>query len=219
MKKNNKKYYLKIKEFINKFQEAWKEPRKKAGIKLLSYLIFFLLFLIIASIGTNIKTEQKPITTTTTTTKKKETFYEKQKIFLENNHSINYEIKINDTTYKINGTLKDNIIEGYLEELSGIKKIIIKDNNIYEIKNNTESILQTNLNMNKLNINYILDILKNNSAYINNAGDTTTYQYIINMEDIENTMTVYTNEKTIYKITIVDGYSEYVFNFDNLLSE
>lgn len=41
--KGNKKEQ--IKELYSKFKIAWADPRKKAGIKLLGYLIFFIILL------------------------------------------------------------------------------------------------------------------------------------------------------------------------------
>ena len=52
MKNNdNNSKNSKLKEFIIWFKESWAIPHKRAGIKLFGYLIFFILFFLIAGIG------------------------------------------------------------------------------------------------------------------------------------------------------------------------
>ena len=48
-----------IKKLIDKFKSAWKVPKKRAGIKLLGYFIFLLIFFILAIIGNNSNNERK----------------------------------------------------------------------------------------------------------------------------------------------------------------
>lgn len=217
MKKNENKNN-KYKELYLKLKEDWKDPRKKAGIKLLGYLFFFLIFAIMVRVSSYINVNDNKNNTlkeNVVTTESIESYREKQKSLLENNHTINYDITINDINYKINGTIKDNIVEGYLEEVSGIKKIVIKDNVLYEIKDGIEVILDLSIVMNKLNLKYLMSIVEQNQAYIDNSEDIKSYQYAININDLENIVIVYTNDKSIYKITISDSISNYVLTFDN----
>ena len=68
----NNKEKSKIEEYLSNLRKAWKDPRKKAGIKLLGYLIFFIIFFILVAITNEIKRYDKPINNdkkTTTTTK------------------------------------------------------------------------------------------------------------------------------------------------------
>ena len=82
-----------IKKLIDKFKSVWKVPKKRAGIKLLSYFIFLLIFFILAIIGNNSNNERKyEKKETKTTTEIKENLTVKQKKFLDNNHQISYEI-------------------------------------------------------------------------------------------------------------------------------
>ena len=218
MKNNSEKKekFNRYKEVYNKFKEAWKDPRKRAGMKLLGYLIFFLVFIIMVRISSviNIDNSDNSEEKVETTTVSIESYREKQKELLENNHTINYEINIGDISYKINGTLKDNVIEGYLEEVSGIKKIVIRDNILYEVNNGIESVLDYQIDFYKINLKNIISIIENNNAYIDNKSEDKIYQYAININDVENSIYVYSNEKNIYKIIVKDSLSEYIMNFD-----
>ena len=217
MKKNKKEEKNnKYKELYLKFKEAWKVPRKRAGIKLLGYLIFFFIFAIMVRVTSSIELSDVDKNTTKKEVIKEnlESFREKQNSLLDNNHNINYEINIGDLVYKINGDLKDHIIEGYLESNEGIKKVILKDNLLYDVTTGVEVVVDLGIEMSKLDINYLVNIMKTNDAYIEDKDNIKTYQYAININDNENTMVVYTNEKNIEKIVITDLSSKYILIFD-----
>ena len=217
MKKNKKdEKNNKYKELYLKFKEAWKVPRKRAGIKLLGYLIFFFIFAIMVRVTSSIELSDVDKNTTKKEVIKEnlESFREKQNSLLDNNHNINYEINIGDLVYKINGDLKDHIIEGYLESNEGIKKVILKDNLLYDVTTGVDVVVDLGIEMSKLDINYLVNIMKTNDAYIEETDNIKTYQYAININDNENTMVVYTNEKNIEKIVITDLSSEYILIFD-----
>ena len=145
--KGNKKEQ--IKELYSKFKIAWADPRKKAGIKLLGYLIFFIILLLFASITSHMNKYTSSNTKTTTTTTVQDKYNDKQKKLLTNKYSINYVININNIEYKINGNIENNIINGYFETPNGIKNIIFKENNLYEINNEQETLLETEINKTK----------------------------------------------------------------------
>lgn len=217
MKKNKKEEKNnKYKELYLKFKEAWKVPRKRAGIKLLGYLIFFFIFAIMVRVTSSIELSDVDKNTTKKEVIKEnlESFREKQNSLLDNNHNINYEINIGDLVYKINGDLKEQIIEGYLESNEGIKKVILKDNLLYDVTTGVDVVVDLGIEMSKLDINYLVNIMKTNDAYIEETDNIKTYQYAININDNENTMVVYTNEKNIEKIVITDLSSEYILIFD-----
>lgn len=217
MKKNKKEEKNnKYKELYLKFKEAWKVPRKRAGIKLLGYLIFFFIFAIMVRVTSSIELSDVDKNTTKKEVIKEnlESFREKQNNLLDNNHNINYEINIGDLVYKINGDLKEQIIEGYLESNEGIKKVILKDNLLYDVTTGVDVVVDLGIEMSKLDINYLVNIMKTNDAYIEETDNIKTYQYAININDNENTMVVYTNEKNIEKIVITDLSSEYILIFD-----
>lgn len=202
-----------FKEKYSKFKEAWNEPRKRAGIKLISYFIFFFVFILLASIINNIESRNNIKTSnTTTTTLLIDKYNDKQKKLLTDKYNISYVINIDTNEYKINGTLENNIVNGYLELVSGIKKIVIRDNFIYEIINNEEVIYESELNINYLNLDNIINLIKQNRAIITDSEKIKTYTYDI--DDISKII-VSTDENDIRNIKIEDELSKYNLSFDN----
>jgi len=210
MKKDNE--INKVKELYNKYKEAKKDPRKKAGMKLLGYLIFFLLIALFANISNDIsKTNENFKPTTTTTTKVVDSYVEKQNNLLTNKHNINYEITYNDKKDIIKGTLENNIINGYLENENIIKKIIIKNNSINEINNNEETELEVEFNVNNLNLFNIINSIKQTSAFIKEKEDIKTYLYELDNKKIY----VESNKEQIFNIKIEEENEVYSLSFDN----
>jgi len=206
MKKDNEKVN-KIKELYNKYKEAKKDPRKKAGMKLFGYLIFFLLIALIANIGQEFdKTQTSIKQTNTTTIKIVDSYVEKQNDLLTNKYNINYEIKYNDIVYKINGTLENNIINGYLEKDSVIKKINIKNNVMYE----NDVVLENEFNVDNLNLNNIINTIKQTSAFIKEKDDIKTYLYEFESKNIY----IECNEEYINSIKVEEDNNIYTMNFD-----
>lgn len=209
-KKDSKKEQ--VREIYSNIKTAWANPRKKAGIKLLGYLIFFIVLFLFAAITSNINEYKTTINkTSTTTTTSPDKYIDKQKSLLTNKYNINYIININSVEYKINGTIDNNIVNGYFETPDGIKKIVFKDSILYEINNQEEVLLESELNNNLIDINYIINLIKQNSAIISDNEETKTYTYNINNLNI----VVTTNEESILKINITDLTNIYILNFDN----
>ena len=208
--KGNKKEQ--IKELYSKFKIAWADPRKKAGIKLLGYLIFFIILLLFASITSHMNKYKSPINKTTTTTTAPDKYNDKQKALLTNKHAVNYVININNLEYKINGTIENNILSGYFETPNGIKKIVFKENNLYEVNNEQEILLETEINKNLIDLEYILNLIKQNSAIISDKEETKTYTY--NIDNLGLNIIVTTNEENISQINIKESINTYILNFD-----
>lgn len=204
-----------IKILIDKFKSAWKVPRKRAGIKLLGYFIFLLIFFILAIIGNNSNNERKyDKKETKNTTEIKENLTAKQKKFLDNNHQISYEITTPSNTYKINGTLKESIIEGYLETTDTIKKITIKDNSIYEYKNNELVLLEIEFDTSYLNVTNIFNLIEKNRAFIKEEDNNKIYQYSLSINDITANINLITDKNKINEIDVNYNNIIYNLNFD-----
>ena len=208
--KENKKEQLK--ELYSKFKIAWADPRKKAGIKLLGYLIFFIILLLFASITSHMNKYTSSNTKTTTTTTVQDKYNDKQKKLLTKKYSINYVININNIEYKINGNIENNIINGCFETPNGIKKIVFKENNLYEVNNEQEILLETEINKNLIDLEYILNLIKQNSAIISDKEETKTYTY--NIDNLGLNIIVNTNEENITQINIKESINAYILNFD-----
>ena len=211
MKKDNEKLN-KIKELYNKYKEAKKDPRKKAGMKLLGYFIFFFIIALIANIASNIEQTNtyNKTTTTTTTTKVIDSYVEKQKDLLIDKYKINYEIKFNNEVYSINGNIENNILNGYLENNNTIKKITIKNNMIYEIKDNEEIIFEVDFNINNLNLDDIINTIKQTSAFIKEKDNIKTYLYELDSKKIY----INCNNEYIENIKIEEISNIYNLNFE-----
>lgn len=202
-----------IKELYSKFKTAWSDPRKRAGIKLLGYLFFFIILFLFAAITSNMNKYKTTTSQTTKTTITIDKYNEKQKSLLTNKYSINYVININNIEYKINGTIENNIVNGYLETPTGIKKIVFKENNLYEINNEQEILLENELNKNLIDLEYIINLIKQNSAIISDKEDKKTYNY--NIDNLGLNIIVTTNEENISQINITETTNTYILNFDN----
>lgn len=210
MKNNNK-----MDEFYNNFKETWSNPRKKAAIKLGGYFIFFFVLLLFAAIANNMDSGIEYVqsnTTNTTTTEVIDKYITKQNDLLTSKYNINYVIKVNNIEYKINGSMENKILTGYLEKTDEIKKIVFKDNILYEIKNNEEVLLETEINKDYININYIINLIKQSSAIIETVENGKNYSY--DLSEINTSIIVKTNDVAIDEINIVNGEDQYCLNFD-----
>jgi len=198
----------KLGEYIKKFKELWAIPRYRAIIKLSLYGIMFLLIIIMANISSSMNSSNN---------EKEETksYTEIIKLYDLDNALINYNLKINDINYKLEGKVQNNILNGYLDNNTEIRKITIKENNIYEIKNNEEIInekLNTLLNAKLLIPKNIIELVKRESAYINKGKEETTYTFEINDNNIKYEVLISINNE---EITNIKAYNE---NFEyNLL--
>ena len=215
-----KKIFEKIKNILIKLKENWKNPRKRAAIKLGFYFIFFVILFCLANISNALKNIDNTVNNKNNNNvvdKEKQDnkrYSEKQNKLLNSKHNINYIIKINDIEYKINGILNNNIIDGYLESNDGIKKINIENDTIYEIINNEKNILNSVIDTKYININYIISTIKLENSVILNKDENKNYKYDIYKDGNNLLINVFTNSENIYKIEINVGNEEYQLNFD-----
>lgn len=208
-KKDNK-----IKSFYNYLKEAWKVPRKKAGIKLLSYLIFFLILFLLAFITNQInKTNNNINKEPDKTTKVTDTYINKLNSLLTDKYNIEYTLNNEEKVLKIDGVLNNNQINGYLEYDNTIKKIVIKDNNIYEIVNDVENIINLDYDISLLNLNNLITLLKSNSPIKEVKDNISKYTYNVTYKDLSLNIVV-SMEEYIKKIDITNETLKYYLIFD-----
>ena len=208
MKKNET--IEKIKKLLEWLKKAWANPRKKAGIKLLGYLLLFIFIFVFAAIGSRMdKTEIQEEQTV-----KEETDYSKElKELQKSKLNVTYTIFIDDKKYSISGLLENNILSGYIEYDESIKKIMIMNNNIYEIKNEDNVLFESNINASLLDINHIIDLMSDIKPIINLRDDKTEYSYTINSDEniIINILVDNTKIERI-EVKSEDNIYELVFN-------
>lgn len=211
MKKNKKIDFDKI---YSSFLEAWKDPRKKAGIKLGGYFIFFFILILVTFIMNNINSSKSySDNKTTTSTVYVDKLVDKENDILTNKHSISYEISSDGVLYKINGYIENGVVSGYLESVDDIKKVVIRDNTIYEVSSDVESVLESSINSNFVSVSYIIDLIKSSSALIESVDGGKNYTYDIS--DIDSKIVLYTSDVSIEKISISNGDNSYLISFDN----
>ena len=171
-------------------------PGFKIIIKLGIYFIFILVFLLVISIANHGKNDE--IVDKSTTTKVEENLSKNYKDYISDLSNIKKEV-VSINEYKLNLDIGENIT-GYLETNDTIKKIIIKDNQLYEIINN-EEILNSEFNdidLTYLNVLNVQKYLLNSKSVKIEENNLITYKY-------DNLEVIINNEK-IEKIKINDNY-------------
>ena len=200
----------KIKSFYNSLKEAWKDPRKKAGIKLLSYFIFFIILFLLAFITNQInKTNNNINKEPDKTTKVTDTYINKLNSLLTDKYNIEYTLNNEEKVLKIDGVLNNNQINGYLEYDNTIKKIVIKDNNIYDVDN----IINLDYDISLLNLNNLITLLKSNSPIKEVKDNISKYTYNVIYKDISLNIIV-SMEDYIKEIDITNETLKYNLIFD-----
>ena len=196
---------IRFKEFNKKVKELWAIPRYRAIIKLSLYGIMFLILIVMSNISNSMninKVEQKDTNTYT----------EIINLLDLENGNINYDLKINNLMYKLEGKIENNIITGYFDNNAEIKKIVVKENKIYELKNN-EELLNEELNLlihSKLLIpTNIINIVKNQSAYIDKEVEESIYTFEVNEENIQYEVNIFINQEKITRFNIKNDEMEY----------
>lgn len=208
-KKDNK-----IKSFYNYLKEALKDPRKKAGIKLLSYLIFFLILFLLAFITNQInKTNNNINKEPDKTTKVTDTYINKLNSLLTDKYNIEYTLNNEEKVLKIDGVLNNNQINGYLEYDNTIKKIVIKDSNIYEIVSDVENVINLDYDISILNLNNLITLLKSNSPIKEVKDNISKYTYNVTYKDLSLNIVV-SMEDYIKEIDITNETLKYNLIFD-----
>ena len=211
----NKKEESIIKEYYKKFKEAWKEPKKRAGIKLLGYLIFFIVLILVSYVTKDNNSYSRVNDIETTTTIVSDNYLDKQEDLINTKHNIKYVINKEDKEYVINGILDEGIIDGYLETNGSIKKIKIENDTLYEVKNDTPTKMELDIDYYLINIYNILESIKEKTSIIERDNKNKNYLYTIKNNNVDAVIKVYTNEKSIYKIELVKENDKYILNFDN----
>ena len=211
----DKKEETKIKKYYKAFKEAWKDPRKKAGIKLLGYLIFFIVLILLSYISGDENSNYVSRFPETTTTKSNDNYYDKQSNLINQKHNIKYLITKDDKEFIINGFVIDGVVEGYLETSGTIKKVKIEDNKIYEIKNDSLNPIELDIDYSLLNIYNILELIKEKTSIIERDNDNKNYLYTVKSNNYDVNVKVYTDELEIYKIELIKDNDKYILNFED----
>ncbi len=196
-----------MKKFLKSFKKLWMFPRFKSLIKLSGYLIFFVIFFIIASLGNN----SNPIIDDEPT---KISFNQIKTKLIEDNLKVNYYILAKDEYY-MDGTIIDNVFTGTIDYNNNLNKIKINDESIYKVEKNEEVEdleLLSNIKREYLLPSNIVSLIKEKNPVIKSLEKEKTYSYLFDGISI----TAFSKEDNIYKIVILDTNITYELLYDNL---
>lgn len=170
--------------------KLWDNPKYKALIKLLLWVIFFLIIysLIIVSNNRTIKNNEED--------SKNEINYTKILNLSYNTLKVRYEL--ND--YYVEGLVQNNIFNGYINYKDGTTYNIKYDGNTITKINDSinDEYIVISINSQYLLPSYLVNLFKNNES---KKVDTNTYSYKIG--DIE--YQVKYNDKELYEINIIEN--------------
>lgn len=191
-KKNNNEE--KMENFLDVLIRNYKTvPGVKIVLKLALYFIFIIIFVIVISVSNYSKKDNNNNTLTTTTTE----------TISKNYYDIINSLSLLKKEIVIIGDIKlnldiDETISGYKEQSSEIKKVIIKDNKIYEINNGIETLSDLMDDASYLNPTELIKYLLNNKSIKTTENNNNIYKY--------NDLTVYVENEKITKVVFNNGY-------------
>lgn len=191
-KKNNNEE--KMENFLDVLIRNYKTvPGVKIVLKLALYFIFIIIFVIVISVSNYGKKDNNNNTLTTTTTE----------TISKNYYDIINSLSLLKKEIVIIGDIKlnldiDETISGYKEQSSEIKKVIIKDNKIYEINNGIETLSDLIDDASYLNPTELIKYLLNNKSIKTTENNNNIYKY--------NDLTVYVENEKITKVVFNNGY-------------
>lgn len=190
-KKNNNEE--KMENFLDVLIRNYKTvPGVKIVLKLALYFIFIIIFVIVISVSNYSKKDNNNTLTTTTTETISKNYYD----IINNLSLLKKEIVI---IGDINLNLYiDETISGYEEQSSEIKKVIIKDNKIYEINNGIETLSNLIDDASYLNPTELIKYLLNNKSIKTTENNNNIYKY--------NDLIVYVENEKITKVVFNNGY-------------
>ncbi len=190
-KKNNNEE--KMENFLDVLIRNYKTvPGVKIVLKLALYFIFIIIFVIVISVSNYSKKDNNNTLTTTTTEAISKNYYD-----IINNLSLLKKEIVIIGDIKLNLDI-DETISGYEEQSSEIKKVIIKDNKIYEINNGIETLSNLIDDASYLNPTELIKYLLNNKSIKTTENNNNIYKY--------NDLTVYVENEKITKVVFNNGY-------------
>jgi len=212
MKENDNKKSLK---------EMWKDPQKKAIIKLGLWFFFFafvFLFLTVASLFNHNNSKNND---TSDNNKKTEVVEANIPKMLEKliDSDYGFEIKIinQNIIENISGTVKSKITTGYYENNNNILKFSYHDQNYYQIIDNNEVLNNELLNeeyRKNIDLHSILEIIKNYE--MTNETLKENNEYIYNISD-NYVIKISPNQNNIDKINITNNDVSYEMKFNLII--
>lgn len=213
----------------NKPETAWevfvRNYKNVKGVRLLTKLVIYCFIFIVLVIAMNITMGNKMpkmYIQTTTTISNSNNSYNNMLDRLLDNSDYKCEIKINDNNYIVDGSFGNNILTGKLTVNEVSSDFKIKDNTIYVINNEEETVnneLFKDIDYKLLLNNYLVAIIKNNKGIIVNENDETKIMKYDNVDINNNKYNIEvsrTNQISSIKLNSSDKYIyTFTFNYNN----
>lgn len=169
-------------------------PGLRIVLKLGFYIIFIIIFVLVIMIS-NYSKKNDEVEKSTTTTKEVVESKKYRDMISDLSNTKKELVIINDI--KINLDISANIT-GYLEMNDTIKKVIFKDNKLYEIIDGNEVLNETLTDPSFIDINNVVTYLFNNKSIRLVEENDTLYKYDL--------LNVYVNNDKITKVVVNNGY-------------
>ena len=169
-------------------------PGLRIVLKLGFYIIFIIIFVLVIMIS-NYSKKNDEVEKSTTTTKEVVESKKYRDMISDLSNTKKELVIINDI--KINLDISANIT-GYLEMNDTIKKVIFKDNKLYEIIDGNEVLNETLTDPSFIDINNVVTYLFNNKSIRLVEENNTLYKYDL--------LNVYVNNDKITKVVVNNGY-------------
>ena len=205
----------KVSEFFKDVKEKRETvPGYDSFYKLVLWSIFILVILILIFVYGRTPVEIVPAGNKTTLPANAFSYKELLENRIKDDSKYIVNVNNNETKTRLEATIKDDKIEGYLETETSTDKIVIKDNEIYKIKFDNEELIESfDLNIGVLNLITLIKTLENNKSLKTIDGNVINYQYDITINEINYTVDTKVEDKAISTIEVKNENSKYTIVF------
>lgn len=211
MKENDNKKSLK---------EMWKDPQKKAIIKLGLWFAFFALTFLFLSVASLFSKHNSPNNSNNENNQEEKVEANIPKMLeklIDSDYGFEIKIINQNIIENISGTVKSKITTGYYENNNNILKFSYHDQNYYQIIDNNEVLNNELLNeeyRKNIDLPSILEIIKNYE--MTNETLKENNEYIYNISD-NYVIKISTNQNNIDKINITNNDVSYEMKFNLII--
>lgn len=205
----------KVSEFFKDVKEKRETvPGYDSFYKLVLWSIFILVILILIFVYGRTPVEIVPAGNKTTLPANAFSYKELLENRIKDDSKYIVNVNNNETKTRLEATIKEGKVEGYLETETSTDKIVIKDNEIYKIRLDNEELIENfDLNIGVLNLITLIKTLENNKSLKTIDGNVINYQYDITINEINYTIDTKVEDKAISTIEVKNENSKYTIVF------
>ena len=205
----------KVSEFFKDVKEKRETvPGYDSFYKLVLWSIFILVILILIFVYGRTPVEIVPAGNKTTLPANAFSYKELLENRIKDDSKYIVNVNNNETKTRLEATIKEGKVGGYLETETSTDKIVIKENEIYKIKFDNEELIENfDLNIGVLNLITLIKTLENNKSLKTIDGNVINYQYDITINEINYTIDTKVEDKAISTIEVKNENSKYTIVF------